>query len=132
MCPRHQEPFVACVVLSSKTELSKTHNVLDLSDHRLGNRLTQSIRSPTLEGQEFPLHALLERQGLWDRHAWCSGGHWSMAPSGKGYIGVDLFEPRLFQTLLDFKPVRQYFEDIELAVGIVDDLNLNTRIWSKQ
>jgi hypothetical protein len=46
--------------------------------------------------------------------------------------GKNLFEPRLFQTLLDFEPVRQYFEDIELAVGIVDDLNLNTRIWSKQ
>lgn len=43
-----------------------------------------------------------------------------------------LFEPRLFKTLLDFEPVRQYFEDLQLAVGIVDDLNLNTRIWSKE
>ena len=44
----------------------------------------------------------------------------------------NLFEPRLFKTLLDFEPVRQYFEDLQLAVGIVDDLNLNTRIWSKE
>jgi len=44
----------------------------------------------------------------------------------------DLFEPRLFKTLLDFEPVRQYFDDLQLAVGIVDDLNLNTRIWSKE
>jgi len=43
-----------------------------------------------------------------------------------------LFEPRLFRTLLDFGPIRQYFEDLQLAVGIVDDLNLNTRIWSKE
>ena len=43
-----------------------------------------------------------------------------------------LFEPRLFRTLLDFKPIREYFEDLQLAIGIVDDLNLNTRIWSKQ
>jgi len=43
-----------------------------------------------------------------------------------------LFEPRIFQTLLDFNPIRQYFEDLQLAIGIVDDLNLNTRIWSKQ
>ena len=43
-----------------------------------------------------------------------------------------LFEPRLFRTLLDFEPVREYFEDLQLAIGIVDDLNLNTRIWSKQ
>jgi len=47
-------------------------------------------------------------------------------------INRPLFEPRLFNTLLDFEPVRQYFEDLQLAIGIVDDLNLNTRIWSKQ
>ncbi|MEE8553635.1 MAG: DUF3137 domain-containing protein [Desulfobacterales bacterium] len=43
-----------------------------------------------------------------------------------------LFEPRLFRTLLDFGPIREYFEYLQLAIGIVDDLNLNTRIWSKQ
>lgn len=43
-----------------------------------------------------------------------------------------LFEPRIFKTLLDFDPIRKYFEDLQLAIGIVDDLNLNTRIWSKQ
>jgi hypothetical protein len=43
-----------------------------------------------------------------------------------------LFEPQFFQTLIDFNPIRQYFEDLQLAIGIVDDLNLNTRIWSKQ
>jgi len=44
----------------------------------------------------------------------------------------NLFEPRIFQTLLDFGPIREYFEDLQLAVGIVDDLNLNTRIWTKK
>jgi len=43
-----------------------------------------------------------------------------------------LFEPKVFGTLLDFEPIREYFEDLQLAVGIVDDLNLNTRIWTKQ
>ena len=43
----------------------------------------------------------------------------------------NLFEPRLFSTLLDFGPIAQYFEDLQLAIGIVEDLNLNTRIWSK-
>lgn len=42
-----------------------------------------------------------------------------------------LFEPRVFKTLLDFKPIQEYFEDLELAVGMVDDFNLNRRIWSK-
>jgi len=43
----------------------------------------------------------------------------------------NLFEPRLFSTLLDLGPIAQYFEDLQVAVGIVDDMNLNTRIWSK-
>jgi len=32
----------------------------------------------------------------------------------------------------DFAPIKTYYEDLQLAVGIVEDLNLNTRIWSKQ
>jgi hypothetical protein len=44
----------------------------------------------------------------------------------------DLFEPKVFQSLLRFGPIREYFEDLSLAIGIVDELNLNTRIWSKQ
>jgi hypothetical protein len=44
----------------------------------------------------------------------------------------DMFEPKVFQTLLSFDMIREYFEDISLAVGIVDDLNLNTRIWAKE
>lgn len=52
------------------------------------------------------------------------------------YIAIwyrrDLFEPRVFQTMLDFLPIEEYFRDLQLAIGIVDDLNLNTRIWSKQ
>jgi hypothetical protein len=44
----------------------------------------------------------------------------------------DLFEPKLFRTLMDFSVVEKYYSDLEFAVGIVDDLNLNTRIWSKE
>jgi hypothetical protein len=43
----------------------------------------------------------------------------------------NLFEPRIFRTLLDFEVVREYFSNLQLAIGIVEDLNLNTRIWSK-
>lgn len=43
-----------------------------------------------------------------------------------------LFEPGLLKTLTDFELIREYFEDLQLAIGTVDDLNLNTRIWSKQ
>ena len=43
----------------------------------------------------------------------------------------NLFEPRIFKTVVDFEPIKEYYEDLLLAIGIVDDLNLNTRIWSK-
>jgi len=44
----------------------------------------------------------------------------------------NLFEPRIFRTVLDFDLVREYLGEMELALGIVEDLNLNTRIWSKE
>jgi len=44
----------------------------------------------------------------------------------------DLFEPSYFKSLTRFETVKPYFEDISLAVCIVEDLNLNTRIWTKQ
>lgn len=43
----------------------------------------------------------------------------------------NLFEPRLFTSLLNFQPIAEYVADLQLGVGIVEDLNLNTRIWSK-
>lgn len=41
----------------------------------------------------------------------------------------DLFEPRLFQKMLSFTPLREFFEAIDLMVSIVRDLNLDQRIW---
>ena len=53
----------------------------------------------------------------------------------KVYVAVsytrNLFEPRIFRTLIDFSPIQQYFEDFQMAVSIVEELNLNTRIWTK-
>ena len=53
----------------------------------------------------------------------------------KVYVAVsyarNLFEPRIFRTLLDFTPIQQYFEDFQMAVSIIGELNLNTRIWTK-
>ena len=40
-----------------------------------------------------------------------------------------LFQPRFRDTMLDFHPVQEYVEDIQLALSLVEDLNLNTRIW---
>jgi len=47
-------------------------------------------------------------------------------PSGK-----DLFEPRLFRSIVDYGQIEDYYNDLAFVVGIVEDLNLNTRIWGK-
>ena len=46
--------------------------------------------------------------------------------------GKNMFEPRIFRTLLDFDVTAEYLQDLQLATGIVEDLNLNTRIWTKE
>jgi len=54
----------------------------------------------------------------------------------KMYIAIpyakNLLEPSIFTTVLDFKKIKEYFDDLQLAIGAVDDLNLNLRIWNKQ
>ena len=44
----------------------------------------------------------------------------------------NLFEPNYFQKLTDFKMVKEYFDDLHLVISIVEELNLNNRIWTKQ
>lgn len=49
-------------------------------------------------------------------------------------IGVskNLFEPPFFSSMLNFELVKEYFNYLVLCVEIVEDLDLNTRIWSKE
>lgn len=55
---------------------------------------------------------------------------------GKLYLGVEirknLFEPTVFYTLLNFKLIYEFISYMQLGKNIVEELNLNTRIWSKQ
>ena len=44
----------------------------------------------------------------------------------------NLFEPKYMSSITDFQSILDYARDLSLAVGIVDDLNLNTRIWTKE
>jgi hypothetical protein len=44
----------------------------------------------------------------------------------------NLFEPRQLRSVADPALYPEIWEDIERLSGIVDDLNLNTRIWSKR
>jgi hypothetical protein len=54
----------------------------------------------------------------------------------KAYIAVktgrNMFEPRWFSSVVDRQMVEEYLRDLRFAVGIVEDLDLNTRIWTKE
>lgn len=44
----------------------------------------------------------------------------------------DRFEPKLFNTVLDIELAREFVDDLQSAIGVIDELNLNTRIWTKE
>ena len=44
----------------------------------------------------------------------------------------NLFHPKLRHAAKDTDNLRKHYEELMLCLGIVDDLNLNTRIWSKR
>lgn len=44
----------------------------------------------------------------------------------------DLFEPSYFKSVVNYDQMQSYFDDIRLVVEIVEDLNLNNRIWTKE
>ena len=54
----------------------------------------------------------------------------------KVYVAVpmkkNMFEPKYFSSVNSLEPILDYYRDLTFAVGIVDDLNLNTRIWTKE
>ena len=48
-------------------------------------------------------------------------------PMNKGFLA-----PPVFGSMLNLKNIEEYFSDLKLLIEMVEDLNLNTRIWSKQ
>lgn len=47
-------------------------------------------------------------------------------------VNKNLFEPPFMKSMLDFRVIEEYFSYLILSVNIVEDLDLNTRIWSKE
>ncbi|MCK9472906.1 DUF3137 domain-containing protein [Sulfurimonas sp.] len=43
----------------------------------------------------------------------------------------DLFEPSIFHSLLDYKIAMEYVKTLHLAIGVVEELKLNQKLWSK-
>ncbi len=47
-------------------------------------------------------------------------------------VQENMFEPKMFSSVLEFNVIAEYYAQLQLGVGIVDELNLNTRIWTKE
>ncbi|MFA6187938.1 MAG: DUF3137 domain-containing protein [Sulfuricurvum sp.] len=43
----------------------------------------------------------------------------------------DLFEPTVFTSLLDYKQVMEYVNTLNNTIGLVEELKLNEKLWSK-
>jgi len=54
---------------------------------------------------------------------------------GKIYMAIaynnDMFEPSVFHSLLEYKIAMEYIKTLHLAVGIIEELKLNQKLWSK-
>jgi len=52
------------------------------------------------------------------------------------HIGIgtkkDLFEPAVFTSLLDFKQAMEYINTLRYTIGLVEELKLNEKLWSKK
>lgn len=52
------------------------------------------------------------------------------------FIGIpvskNLFEAPTFSTLVNYSMIAEYYSYLALCIGIVEDLDLNTRIWTKE
>lgn len=55
--------------------------------------------------------------------------------NSKMYIGIslrkNLFEISYFKSLLKREPIEEFYKYLDLCIGIVEELDLNTRIWTK-
>lgn len=56
------------------------------------------------------------------------GAHIYMAIS----YNKDLFEPSVFRSLLEYKVAMEYVKTLHLAIGVVEELKLNQKLWSKR
>ena len=48
------------------------------------------------------------------------------------YYNKDMFEPSVFKSLLEYKVAMEYVDTLHLALGIVEELKLNQKLWSKR
>lgn len=76
------------------------------------------------------MRRIMEFKKKWNTTVWLS------FLDSKVFIAIrmykNLFETRVFRSVVDYHFIEENIKFLELLTGIVDDLNLNTRIWTKK
>ena len=76
------------------------------------------------------MRRILEFKKKWDKKIYLS------FVDSKVYIAIslnkNLFEPKLFKSIVNYNFIEENTTYLLLLIGIVEDLNLNTRIWTKE
>ena len=67
-----------------------------------------------------------ERTGQKLRLSFCGENVYVAIPSNH-----DMFEARVFRTLWSKTLIKSYVDDMAMALGVVEELNLNRRVWTK-
>ncbi len=89
--------------------------------------------SDQIEARYLLSHSMMQRILAFHRKG---GSHLRVAfHHSNVYLAIDSnrdrFEPRVMKSVLDPELCREFLEDLLFIYGLIDDLNLNTRIWSK-
>ncbi|WP_304546232.1 DUF3137 domain-containing protein [Sulfurimonas microaerophilic] len=89
--------------------------------------------SDQIEARYILTHTLMEKILHYRKH---SGHPVYVSFRGRNiYMAIeynkDLFEPSIFNSLLEYKIAMEYIKTLHLSIGIVEELKLNQKIWSK-
>lgn len=89
--------------------------------------------SDQIEARYILTHTLMEKILHYRKH---SGHPVYVSFRGRNiYMAIeynkDLFEPSIFNSLLDYKIAMEYIKTLHLSIGIVEELKLNQKLWSK-
>lgn len=103
-------------------------------DHGEFEKLFVVYGDDQIESRYILSHALMERIVAF-QHKTSKQLRLSFMHS-KMYLCVDynkeLFAPILSKSLLEFAHIKEYFELLDLFIGVVDAFKLNEKIWSKR
>lgn len=89
--------------------------------------------SDQVEARYILTHTLMEKILHYRKH---SGHPVYVSFKGKNIFmaieyNKDLFEPSVFRSLLEYKIAMEYIKTLHLSIGIVEELKLNQKLWSK-